>query len=256
MQIPSSGIGHSSNRAQSSQQIQSQRLGSGLRINSAKDDAAGLAITTRLDTQSQGNKVAIRNTLDGISRLQVEEAALSSVTEDFQRIRELKVQQNNGILTKSDSQAIQSEIEQRLQSVEQVFKDSEFNGQKLFKDGQINIQSGPNAGDQTAINTQDLTGSVLGGVGELDISGIDAALEALSSRRSELGAVQSTLQNNTEFLALKNEANQAASSRIRDTDFAHAVSEKSKSEVQSKVAIAVQGQANAQQKDVLRLLKG
>ncbi len=256
MQVHNSGIARSLDRAQSSLQTQSQRLASGQRINSAKDDAAGLVITTGLDTQNRGFKAAIRNSLDGISRLQVEEAALGNVTEQLQRIRELKVQQENGILTKSDTQALQGEIEQRLQAVEQVFSDSEFNGQKLFKEGQIGIQSGPNAGDQITINTQDLAGKVLDDVGELDISGIDAALEALSARRSELGAVQSSLQNNTEFLALKSEANQAASSRIRDTDFAKTISEKTKNEVQLKVAIAVQGQANIQQQDVLRLLKG
>jgi flagellin len=255
MYIPSSVSG-SLDRAQSSQHTQSQRLASGLRINSAKDDAAGLAITTRLDSQNQGNNAAIRNSLDGISRLQVEDAALGSVTEDLQRIRELKVQQNNGVLTKSDSQALHSEIEQRLQAVKHVFNESEFNGQNVFKDGQINIQSGPNGGDQIEINTQDMSATIFSDGGQLDIAGIDSALEALSARRSELGAVQSTLQNNTDFLALKNEANQAASSRIRDTDFAKTVSEKSKDDVQLKVAIAVQGQANAQHKDVLRLLKG
>jgi len=256
MLVQNNGIGRSLDRAQSSQQTQSQRLASGQRINSAKDDAAGLVITTGLDTQDRGFRAAIRNSLDGISRLQVEEAALGNVTEQLQRIRELKVQQSNGVLSKGDTQALQGEIDQRLQAVQQVFSESEFNGQNLFKDGQVSIQSGPNAGDQIAIKTQDLADEILNEGEELNISDIDSALEALSSRRSELGAVQSSLQSNTEFLALKSEANQASSSRIRDTDFAKTISEKSKNEVQIKVAIAIQGQANIQQQDVLRLLKG
>ncbi len=246
-------------RAQASQQAQAQKLSSGKRINSAKDDAAGLVISTGLETQNRALGAALRNSFDGISRLQVEDAALSSVSEDLQRIRELKVQQENGILGEGDSQALQAEIDQRLESIGDVFKQSEFNGQNLFKSGQVNIQAGANSGQTIEINSQDLAAqfSAIGvsSGSELTLESLGEALQQVSARQSELGAVENRLQANTEFLALRSELNQSANSRIRDTDFAQSVSQKSRADIQSKVVVAVQGQANANQQDVLRLLK-
>jgi len=259
MQITNTGSARSLDLAQANQQTQTQNLSSGKRINSAKDDAAGLVISTALDSQNRGMGAALRNSFDGISRLQVEDAALSSVGEDLQRIRELKVQQQNGILSEDDTQALQAEIDQRLESIDSIFKQSDFNGQSLFKSGQMNIQSGANAGQTIEINSLDLAAQFAAvGVStsdDLQLGALDEALQVVSTRRSDLGALDNRLQGNAEFLALKSELNQSANSRIRDTDFAQSVSQKNKADVQLKVAVAVQGQANANQQDVLRLLK-
>jgi len=259
MQITNTGSARSLDLAQANQQTQTQNLSSGKRINSAKDDAAGLVISTALDSQNRGMGAALRNSFDGISRLQVEDAALSSVGEDLQRIRELKVQQQNGILSEDDTQALQAEIDQRLESIDSIFKQSDFNGQSLFKSGQMNIQSGANAGQTIEINSLDLAAQFAAiGVStsdDLQLGALDEALQVVSTRRSDLGALDNRLRGNAEFLALKSELNQSANSRIRDTDFAQSVSQKNKADVQLKVAVAVQGQANANQQDVLRLLK-
>ncbi len=268
MQI-SSGLGSGAlDKAQGTQQTQFERLASAKKINGAKDDAAGLAISTRLDTQNRGIKAALRNSFDGISRIQVEDAALSGVSEDLQRIRELKVQQQNGILSKDDSRALQSEIDQRLESIDATLKGADFNGKKLFESGEISFQVGEKAEQKISLNTQDLASqfSKLGvehsgpadsesGGSEFSLDDIDQALQKVSERRSELGAVSNRLESNTEFLSLRSDLNQQSNSRIQDTDFAQAISSKSRADVQFKVAIAVQGQANANQQDVLRLLK-
>ncbi len=273
MQI-SGGLGPGAlNKAQGTQQTQFERLASAQKINAAKDDAAGLAISTHLDTQNRGIQTALRNSFDGISRIQVEDVALSGVSEDLQRIRELKVQQQNGILNEDDSRALQSEIDQRLESIDATLTGADFNGKKLFESGEISFQVGEKAEQKINLNTQDFASqfSKLGvehsgsedsdpvdsesGGSVLSLDDIDQALQVVSERRSELGAVSNRVESNTEFLSLRSDINQQASSRIQDTDFAQAISNKSKADVQFKVAIAVQGQANTNQQDVLRLLK-
>ena len=246
------------NRAQNAQQTQLERISSGHRINSAKDDAAGLAISTRFETQGRSDQAAMRNSLDGTSRTQLESGALASVTEDLQRIRELKVQQNNGILNDQDKSAIQGEIDQRMGAIQTVFKDTQFNQKNVFEEGSLNFQTGPNPGNQIELKTQDLAKSFesigLKEGSNLDLDEIDQALSQVASRQSELGAVENRLVSNTQFLELKNENNQSARSRIQDTDIAKAVSEKTKADIMSQIAISVQGQANASAKSVLNLL--
>ena len=246
------------NRAQNAQQTQLERISSGHRINSAKDDAAGLAISTRFETQGRSDQAAMRNSLDGTSRTQLESGALASVTEDLQRIRELKVQQNNGILSDQDKSAIQGEIDQRMGAIQTVFKDTQFNQKNVFEEGSLSFQTGPNPGNQIALKTQDLAKSFesigLKEGSNLDLDEIDQALSQVASRQSELGAVENRLVSNTQFLELKNENNQSARSRIQDTDIAKAVSEKTKADIMSQIAISVQGQANASAKSVLNLL--
>lgn len=248
-------------RAQQTQQTQLERISSGKRINSAKDDAAGLVISTGLDTESRSLTAALKNTGDGISRIQVEDGALSSVSEDLQRIRELSLQQQNGILSESDQQALQSEIDQRIESIDNTLKDSEFNGKAVFEEGSLSIQSGAQAGQNIEITTEDLASQfselgLSGGSENIDLNAIDEALNQVSQRRSDLGATQSRLESNAEFLELKNEQNQSANSRIRDTDFAKATADKTKADIQTSALIGVQAQANQNQENVLRLLNG
>ena len=248
------------NKAQSAQQTQFQRISSAKQINSAKDDAAGLVMATQLDSQSLSISAALKNNMDGISRIQVEDGALSSVSEDLQKIRELSLQQQNGTLNEEGRQAIQSEIDQRLESIDSALGQTEFNGKSVFEEGDVNIQAGSEVGQTINIGGEDIAAQfsslgVAAGGGEINLDSLDSALELVSQRRSELGASESRLESNSEFLALKNEQNQSASSRIQDTDFAKALAEKSKADVQVSVIIGVQAQANQNQESVLRLLK-
>lgn len=256
---PSVNTASALNQAQSGKDTQLERLASGSRINSAKDDAAGLAISTKLETQDRSTQAALRNSLDGTSRVQVESGALSSVTEDLQRIRELKVQQGNGILNDQDKAAIQSEINQRTDTIKSVFSDTEFNQKPVFEEGTLGLQTGPNPGDQIELSTKDLAASfeelgITDGA-ELTIEQIDEALAQVGSRQSELGATENRLSSNAQFLELKSENNQAANSRIKDTDVAEAASEKTKMDILSQVAISVQSQANLSSKFALKLLQ-
>ena len=255
----SSNASRQLNQAQNSKNTQLERLASGNRINSAKDDAAGLSISTRLEAQDRSTQAALRNSLDGTSRIQVESGALSSVTEDLQRIRELKVQQNNGLLNDQDKAAIQSEIDQRSEAVSSIFSDTDFNQKAVFEEGSLDFQVGANPGDTITLNTKDLAQSFedagFSSGSELSLEQIDDALAQVASRQSELGATENRLSSNAQFLELKSENNQAANSRIRDTDFAEAVSEKNKADIMSQVAISVQSQANISSKFALKLLE-
>jgi flagellin len=247
------------NKTQSDQSTHTQRISTGQRINSAKDDAAGLAISTRFDSQERSIQVALRNSLEATSRTQVEGGALSSVTEDLQRIRELKVQQGNGVLNDQDKAAIQSEIDSRADNINLIFSDTQFNQKDVFEEGQLNFQTGADAGQTIDIDTVDM-GQAFKDIGlkssaEFSLEDIDKALGQVVSRQSELGAVENRLSSNAEFLQLKNENNQVANSRIKDTNVAQAVSEKTKSDIMSQVQISVQAQSNSSSKYVLNLLE-
>lgn len=258
MQIPSNNSQLSLNRAQSESQTQSDRIGGGKRINSARDDAAGLAISSRLDAQVASAVAARKNLFDGMSRLQVEDGALNSIGEEVQRIRELVVQQQNGILSDEDKGLIQLEIDERLESIATQTSDSQFNGQNVFQKGEINFQTGENPGQTIEIETLDLSQSFqdIGLVsGEtLSLEQIDEGLSTINSRRSELGAVSNRLSSQADFLELKNNQNQETSSRIQDADLAEAISKKTAADIQQKVAISVQSQANLNKSLVLNLL--
>lgn len=258
MQISQGPSFQSLDQAQKTQQTQQQRLSSGQRINSAQDDAAGLAISNRLDTQSRSMTVAVRNTMDGISRIQVEDGALGSVTEDIQRIRELTVQQGNGTLNDSDKRAIQSEIDQRLESINGQFEQTQFNGKNVLEGESLSFQVGANPGDQIELEGSDVA-DTLSNLGiepgkELSLDDLDKALESINGRRVELGATSNRLEASAQFVELKNQNNQEASSRIRDTDFAQATSEKAKADIQQQVSISVIAQGNVNRQDVLKLL--
>lgn len=246
-------------QAQTSKQTQLQRISSGHRINSAKDDAAGLAISTRFESQGRAQQAALRNSLDGVSRVQVESGALATVTEDLQRIRELKVQQGSGILNDQDKAALQSEIDSRSDNISQIFSNTEFNQKGVFQEGNLSFQTGVNAGDAIELTTDNLAQSFqeigLETGTAFNLDQIDDALLVVSNRQSDLGAVENRLIANSEFLALKNENNQAANSRVKDADIAKAVSESVKSDILSQVAIAVQSQANVSSKNALNLLE-
>ena len=245
-----------------------QRLSSGLRINSAKDDAAGLAISERFTTQIRGLDVAARNANDGISLAQTAEGALSSIGENMQRIRELAVQAANGTNSAEDRAALQKEVTQLSDEITRVKNNSSFNGTKLL-DGStasFTIQVGADAGsdNQIDISTVDMTATATA-VAALDISSasgataaltaIDTQLQTVNTARADLGAIQnrfssviSNLQNSSENLS-------AARSRIQDTDYAKETAELTRTQILQQAGTAMLAQAKSVPQNVLSLLQ-
>ncbi len=245
-----------------------QRLSSGLRINSAKDDAAGLAISQRMTTQVRGMDVAARNANDGISLAQTAEGALSSIGENMQRIRELAVQAANGTNSAEDRAALQKEVVQLSEEISRVTDNSSFNGTKLL-DGSttsFTIQVGADAGadNQISISTVDMSATATA-VAALDISSasgataaltaIDTQLQTVNTARADLGAIQnrfssviSNLQNSSENLS-------AARSRIQDTDYAKETAELTRTQILQQAGTAMLAQAKSVPQNVLSLLQ-
>ena len=245
-----------------------QRLSSGLRINSAKDDAAGLAISQRMTTQVRGMDVAARNANDGISLAQTAEGALSSIGENMQRIRELAVQAANGTNSAEDRAALQKEVTQLSDEITRVKNNSSFNGTKLL-DGSttsFTIQVGADAGadNQISISTVDMSATATA-VAALDIStasgataaltAIDTQLQTVNTARADLGAIQnrfssviSNLQNSSENLS-------AARSRIQDTDYAKETAELTRTQILQQAGTAMLAQAKSVPQNVLSLLQ-
>lgn len=253
------------NRAQQQRDTQFERIASAQRINSAKDDAAGLAISTRMDSQSRGFTQAIRNSGDAVSHLQTENGAISGIKEDLQRIRELELQSGNGILTDDDRNALQAEIDQRKSNIQQTIEQADFNGKALFGNEDETFQVGPNGGDTIEVSGFDIEQAFTDSnltlsddqsfqLGQFSLDDIDAALNELVSRETEIGAVSNRLDANIERLTQSDENVQQANSRIADTDFAKASAEKARADIQTQVGISLQAQANQNQSSVLNLL--
>lgn len=245
-----------------------QQISSGRRINSAADDAAGLVVDTGLSSQIRGDQVAIRNAADGISYTQVASGALSQVTDNLQRIRELSVQAGNGILSDSDRSALQKEVSALSEANQQILSDSSFNGVKLFSNDNSQVfQVGANSGDQIEISGSNLLQQIQdSGANELNIGSaasagdalatVDNALSLISQQQSELGAVANRFEASVANTQVSIENSAAAQSRISDTDLASATAELVKQQILGQAQIAVQGQANAQTQQMLRLLGG
>jgi len=253
--------------SQQSMQTAMQRLSSGLRINSAKDDPAGQAIANRMDAQVRGMNQAIRNTNDGISMVQTAEGALDVINDSLQRIRELSVQAANGTNTSQDLASIQAEIDQRLEEIDRVAEQSNFNGIGLIdSDKSLNIQVGANAGDSIAVRFSAMNLQALGleGLSVLDdgsgsgnpIDLMDEAIKQLDSQRSYLGAVQNRFESVIEGLDNSIINTSAAQSRIQDAYYAREVSNLLRAQLLQQVGIRMLAQVNQQPQLILRLLEG
>jgi len=244
-----------------------EKLSTGKKINKASDNAAGLAIATRLSNAIQGNDVAIRNSSDGISLLQVADGAAGGISSSLQRMRELSIQAGNGALNPNDRQALQSEFNQLQDEVKRVISNTEFNGNSLLNSqGSIDFQVGSESADSVSINTPDLQSQLTdNGFFEADIStasGAQSALDALStsiesvsSARSEFGAVANRLESTISGLSQRSVDLQASRSRIEDTDFARQTSELTRNLILQQAGIAAQAQSNISSQLVLGLLK-
>ncbi|MFK3712177.1 flagellin [Leclercia adecarboxylata] len=272
-----------------------ERLSSGLRINSAKDDAAGQAIANRFTSNINGLNVAARNANDGISLAQTAEGALSEINNNLQRVRDLTVQAQNSSNSASDIDSIQAEVNQRMEEIDRVTQQTDFNGIKVLNTGSgstsYDFQVGSKDGEKISVtlgksndynlfNTSTATGAtggmvngnarttsaegfdVLGGTvtsgGATDgspLADIDAAIKAVDNQRSLLGASQNRFEST--ITNLNNTVNNlsAARSRIQDSDYATEVSNMSRAQILQQAGSSVLAQANQVPQTMLSLLR-
>ncbi len=252
--------------SQQAMQTAMQRLSSGLRINSAKDDAAGQAIANRMTAQIKGMAQAIRNTNDGISMVQTAEGSLNQINDNLQRIRELSVQAANGTNSSDDLVSIQDEIYQRLEEIERIAEQSNFNGIGLIDESKsLNIQVGANDGNVIAVRFEGMSLLALGLEGfsvlegsatESPLAAMDDAIKRVDRQRSYMGAVQNRFESVIDGLNTNIINSSAARSRIQDADYAKEVSNLIRAQILQQVGIAMLAQANQQPQMILRLLEG
>lgn len=243
-----------------------ERLSSGLRINSASDDAAGQAIANRLSAQITGSSQAQRNTNDGISLAQTAEGGLNQVSDNLQRIRELAVQAANDTNTAEDRESIQLEIDERVEEIDRITEATTFNGTSLLNNAaSLDIQVGANTGaaDVISVDTVDVTATTLG-VDAIDVSSaagaqtaidnIDTALETVDTERATLGATINRFESVLENLDSNVVNLSEARSRIEDADFAVEVSNQTRAQILQQAGTSVLAQANQTPQNVLSLL--
>ncbi|RYE69136.1 MAG: flagellin FliC [Oxalobacteraceae bacterium] len=258
-----------------------QRLSSGLRVNSAKDDAAGLAISERLNAQVRGSNVAIRNANDGISLSQTAEGALAKVTDSLQRMRELAVQARNATNTSADKDSLDKEFGELSKEIQRVLGGTTFNGRAILAtdSGTQTFQVGANvtsndridvvttnmttSTDITTVAGTDNTGAgravidntAAGGTIDTVIGNIDTAINTVSSERANLGAAQNRMDQVISNLQISVENQSAAKSRITDADFAQETANLSRASILQQAGNAMIAQANQIPSQVLSLLR-
>ena len=250
-----------------------QRLSSGLRVNSAKDDAAGLAIAERMNAQVRGMNVAVRNANDGISLAQTAEGALGKIGENLQRMRELAVQGANDTNGTSDRSALDDEFKALGEENLRLVNNTEFNGNKLLtggggSGGTFSFQVGANTAtdNQITIVTTNIgtslgsatTGSTMGATtaaARSAMTAIDTAITNVNEQRSKLGASQNRFDAVVSNLRLASENQAASRARIMDADFAVEASNLSRSQILQQAGTAMVAQANQAPQGVLALLR-
>ncbi|HET8817470.1 MAG TPA: flagellin, partial [Pseudidiomarina sp.] len=246
-------------KSQSSLQTSMERLSSGLRINSAKDDAAGQAIANKMTAQIRGLSQAQRNANDGISLAQTAEGSLNQINDNLQRIRELTVQAQNGTNSADDVASIQAEVDERLAEITRVVGESEFNGNALFDPAaDFNIQVGAKDGQVITIAAATLASTAFD-LGTFDVAtgtlaSLDTAIAAVDGTRSNLGAVQNRLESAIDNISTTVANLSAARSRIEDADYAVEVSNMTRAQILQQAGTSVLAQANQVPQGVLSLL--
>ena len=241
-----------------------EKLSSGLRINRAADDAAGLAIAEGFRSIVRGTQVAQRNAQDGISLVQTAEGSLSETTNILQRIRELAVQSANGTQSTSNRQAIQSEVSQLIAQIDDISTDTEFNGIRVLSVNQtVTLQAGAQASQTLAITmggarSADLAVSALSVSSAVQatsaISTLDLALRSVNSLRSTLGAFQNRLEFSINTLAIQEENSSASESAIRDANIAQETISFTRNQILVSAGTTVLSQANLVPQTALQLL--
>jgi flagellin len=264
------------NSSQSSLTTAMQRLSSGMRVNSAKDDAAGLAIAERMNAQVRGMNVAIRNANDGISLAQTAEGALSKVGDALQRMRELAIQSRNWTNSSSDKDSLNKEFSELQSEITRVLGGTTFNGKAILGADAttMDFQIGANTStdDLISIATTNMTSATdisavtvstavidasasVGAIGTV-IDNIDLALDLVNNTRATFGATQSRFDAIISNLQQSVENQSAARSRIMDADFAAETAAMSRGQILQQAGTAMVAQANQLPQQVLRLLQG
>lgn len=264
-------------------QTSMERLASGLRVNSAKDDAAGLAIANNMTLQIRGQTVAQRNANDGISIAQTADGALGSITDTLQRMRDLAVQANNfGAMASGDRAHLQTEFAQLGQEVKRIIGSTQMNGKNVLLGGlsHANFQVGANTGNSDEISFNISSLSAMSGIGAIAysisplrigaqstggditstnvgsvINQIDMAVSSIDSGRSILGAAQNRFMMSVQNLQSSVENQTAARGRIMDADFAAETANLSRGQIMVQAGTAMLAQANASPQYVVALLR-
>ena len=263
------------NSSQASLAVSMQRLSSGLRINSAKDDAAGLAIAERMNAQVRGMNVAVRNANDGISMSQTAEGALSKVGDALQRMRELAVQARNATNSSSDKDSLNKEFSELQSEISRVLGGTSFNGKKILGSDAtaMTFQIGANTttDDTITMTTEDMTAntditavtvstavidaSATSGDIATVIDNIDTAIDTINDQRATFGATQGRFDAIISNLQQSVENQSAARSRIMDADFAAETAAMSRGQILQQAGTAMVAQANQLPQSVLALLR-
>ena len=255
-----------------------ERLSTGSRINSAKDDAAGLAISNTMTAQIRGMNQGIRNANDGIALAQTAEGALGEVSNMLQRVRELTVQATSGTYSANDKTNLQAEVAALKTQITSTLANTQFNGNKLFDGsagtaGVVKIQAGANASDTINLTLTKLTDNatitaVAGAAGPPAVVGvdlttadntalatIDSALTTVNNTRASLGAAQNQMQSAVNNLTTNATNLTSARSQIKDADFSAETTALAKAQILSQASTAMLAQANQSQQGVLKLLQ-
>lgn len=269
--ISSLGVQRNMQAIQSKLQASMQKLSTGNRINSAADDAAGLAIATRMDSQIRGMVVAQRNANDGISLAQTADGALTNVQASLSRMRELAVQASNATNNAGDRTNLDNEYQALSSELQRTLSNTDFNGTKILAGGagalSFQVGAGNTANDRITVTTTNMSTdanitAVTGGDltsaanAQTAITNLDNALDKVSSERSTYGATMDRFSQVIDNLSTSSENMQAARGRIMDTDYASEMSNMAKLQIQQQAATAMLAQANQSQQSVLSLLRG
>jgi flagellin len=261
-----------SRMAESSLMTAMERLSTGKRINSAKDDAAGLAIASTMTASIRGMGQAIRNANDGISWAQTAEGALGEVTNMLQRIRELAVQSASGTYSTTDRTNLDEEVTELKSQITNILATTEFNGTRVFNSaasgttytaqaGSLSIQVGSNNGDSVTLSFDSLSDLASGTSVSSDtnantaLDNVDTMLDNVNTTRASLGAGQSRLASVVNNLTSNVNNLSDARSRIEDTDFSAETTNLAKAQILTQAATAMLAQANQSQQNVLSLLR-
>ena len=245
-----------------------ERLSTGLRVNGAKDDAAGLAISTRMTAQIRGMNMAVRNSNDAVSLVQVAEGALDETTNALQRMRELAVQAANGTMSSSDRLSLELEVKQLRSEVQRISTTTKFNGKSLINGAQgagITFQVGANTTESLTVSVGSAGVAALGvnssqvtvstaAQASTSLNQIDLALDSVSDIRANLGAYQNRFESLMANLTNIVENTSSARSRIMDSDIAQETSNLTKSAIMQQASTAILAQANQQPQIALQLL--
>jgi flagellin len=276
--IPSLNAQRNLNTSQGALSTALQRLSSGLRINSSKDDAAGLAVAEKMNSQARGMSVAMRNANDGLSLAKTAEAGMNVIGEHLQRMRDLAVQSASGQYDSDNRKALNTEFAQLKSEIDRVISATNFNGKGLLNgafSGGITFQVGATTTGESKIDisiakletTSALSHDILTVDGDrsapsLAVSGalgaisqIDAMIGELNTNRASLGAIQNRFEGVLDQLAAAHENTTAARSRIMDADYAEETAKLARAQVLQQAGVAMLSQANALPQNVLSLLR-